>query len=134
MHDNVQNYLNKFYENLNVCQYSYLGGHYNASASRYYYALRLMVNAYFKKKGIEGERVPDSSGIMREKWRHGDLIDKVHEYLRDEIPDIADLLLDAKEIREKGDYDGVPVRKNQLNSVRKRCKKVIKVMFREIKD
>ncbi|MCX6647180.1 MAG: hypothetical protein NTY09_12610 [bacterium] len=121
-------------ENLCICQVAKLKGYNNAAASRYYYALRLAIIAYFKQKEIRGETTSDrSTGLLTEKYRHDFLIDKADEYLKEDIPQIKNILFEAKKQREIGDYEDFPVDPTRFKIFQKKSKGIFRLILNGIR-
>ncbi len=135
MHVNIENFWKKSIENRKVCLLAMRYCHFNAAANRYYYALYLAIRAFFMKKNIKGKKRKDKEhGLYYEEWKHGDLIRRAGIHLDSTIVDIKNILDDAKEQREIGDYEQRPVSENRLKSVRRRAKKVFKVILNAIRS
>ncbi len=133
MFPDSKNLWRKSIENRRVCRLAISNGHYNAAASRYYYALRLAVHALFKQKQIHGQRAMDRSGQMVEKWRHNALIAKVDQLFGSKISGIKEILDMALELREKGDYEPFPVAQPRLEVLKRLSRGVFRRILNEIK-
>lgn len=130
--DKVKVYWDKSVENRQVSDTAYQNQQFNASASRYYYALYHGFWALFEKNGIS---------VPREIWRRGGWIQNPYnswpkpELKRkaDEIwslanVDLEDIISRSERLRIKGDYDPIPVEYRELKSLKLRAD----IVFEEI--
>lgn len=133
MHINVKRFWKKSIENRVVCEQAIKDGHINVAASRYYYALRLAFRAFFIKKSVIGIMKSDAvTGIRSEVWRHEYLINKAELHFEQYKADIKNILLDAKDQREIGDYDGMPVDPKRLKFIQSHADEVFEVIYEKI--
>jgi len=133
MEPSVRNLWNKSLENLEVCRLARGEGHFNAAASRYYYAMRMAVHALFKKKGIEGEWKTASGGYRVEEWKHRRMIDVAGERFSQVLPGIARFLGTTRELRERADYEPLPIGEHQLQPFIRMSKRIFRGIFDEIR-
>jgi uncharacterized protein (UPF0332 family) len=131
MQPDAAKFWDKSVENRRVSDNAFDEGCFNASASRYYYAMRQAVHALFKRSGIEGEWIV-KGGQRIEHWRHETLIETVAERFGSLLPRITNILETAKELREKGDYEPFPVAGHRIKSLRNRSKEVFGRILNEI--
>jgi len=132
MQPDVSKFWDRSVENLHVTLLASKGRHFNAAASRYYYAMRLAIHALFKNSSIEGARI-SRGGNQIEHWTHPALINRAEEVLKTKLPNIRNILEMAKELREKGDYEPFPVTGPRIRSLRTRSLRLFRTILDEIK-
>ena len=120
------NFLKKSTENRSVSMHARENEQLNASASRYYYALRQALVALFEKRGLPVPKdFPVFDRITRktemkqnpfpDQWHRISLHNEAPRRLRKYPGDLKRILEDAWELRLKGDYKELDVAPTELN-------------------
>jgi uncharacterized protein (UPF0332 family) len=125
METKAQAYWDKSKENLRVWRWACRAGHFNAAASRYYYALRLAAQAFFETRGID------------QPYAHAEFNAKLEEELAARgygLYKIGPFLKDAMDLRHTADYNDVPVEDWELDEMKRNCAQIWKAMGRELKS
>jgi len=125
----VKIYWEKSVENYRVSDTALVNHQFNASASRYYYALYLGFWAYFESKGITvpnkyyptvpPRKIPDPS------WDKRELKEKAVCELGTQITNLETLMDIALKLRVKGDYKPFPVEERELKNLRLKADKIL---------
>ena len=114
MNGKVEAYWEKSKENLAVYGFARSRGHWNAAASRYYYALLLAALALLEKHkedySTRGNRHFLHLAIEKCLRTSGHVLDNVTRFLKESL-----------DLRAKADYEDLPVEEHELKRVRNNC-------------
>jgi uncharacterized protein (UPF0332 family) len=134
--DKVKIYWEKSVENRQVSDHAFTNQQFNASASRYYYALYHGFWSLFEKNGIGvpkdvivGERLIPN---RYKSWPKEALRDKAVEIWTRADINLERFLNYSKRLREKGDYDDVSVEERELKSLRTDADKIFEELNKQI--
>ncbi|HEX9746469.1 MAG TPA: HEPN domain-containing protein [bacterium] len=120
-------------ENLKVCNDSIKGGHYNAAASRYYYALRLAVQALFEVRNIPVPWITKYNGKKVQEWTHPQLFRMAAVEIAIEGKNTRQLLERAGRYRIKADYEQIPVLESEITDLVRQSIEIFQVISDELK-
>jgi len=123
-------YWNKSVENRKVADWANSERHYNAAASRYYYALRLAAQAAFELRDLSPLKSSDP-----DYWDHDELLDRIARvYNPADYPDLDTerWFKKAREFRVKGDYKQLPVESENMQLLLGGGKKIFTTIRAEI--
>ena len=124
MRSKVQAYWDKSVENLCICAQSTVREKFNVAASRYYYALRFAVVAYFTCFNEQ----PSDGGEWENRSEFHERAGIVIKY--DE--DVERILYKAWQLRCQGDYEHEPVERSQILKLREQAEKIFCGIKKEI--
>ena len=131
--EKVEVYWKKSCENHEAAETSYAKKHFNAAASRYYYALYQGFFALFEKRGVSPPthiRIGTDIVPNRDKgtWPKEELKVRASFELSDFKPKVRDILRKALTFRTKGDYKDTPVEERQLSSIHSDINRLFEVL------
>jgi uncharacterized protein (UPF0332 family) len=125
MDQKAQGYWEKSKENLLVWQRACRDGHFNAAASRYYYALRLAAQAFFETRKIDSPYI---------KAEFNALLEEELAALGYEDCDTCRFMTLADKLRNRGDYEHLPVGEPRLQMVKANCSKIWRAVGKELRN
>jgi len=120
----VKIYWEKSVENRQVSDTAFVNNQFNASASRYYYALYHGLWAFLENKGITIPADLSRGGNLiknrhPDTWPKPELLIEAAKQLSTEVPNLEPLMRSAERARVKGDYEPFPVEERDLKNLRK---------------
>ena len=135
----INAFWSKCLENRAVSEYAYNNGHLNAAASRYYYALFLGFCSLFEKKGIPVPEYIYRDGKSRKNpylgtWPKRELHKQAKSMIQGYKYNIEYLLQDAFILRVRADYESMPVKDKEIESIREKTEEIFKMIEDEIKQ
>ncbi len=136
MDQRTKAYWNKSVENRSVSEHAFENGQFNAAASRYYYALRLAINALFEERGVP---IPKKLW-RREKWVENnkkywpwqELHVQASKELQSYSNNIMKLLKRAWKLRVRGDYKDIHVEEKSIDLLKRDLDRLFEVIESEI--
>lgn len=121
----TEGYWEKSIENFAVFEWACNENHWNAAASRYYYAFLLAAKEYLLVAGI---KTPENLHNIL----HFNLHEDVGSSLDNGGLDVEKFFYEAFELRCVGDYEDTPVEKHQLDIIQNDGKRVIEMLRKKI--
>ncbi|MCD6217242.1 hypothetical protein J7L05_05210 [bacterium] len=130
-------YWKKSAENLAVSRVSFQNNHYNAAASRYYYALYQAFFALFEFRGISVNKERQTREGMKPNpnpnvWTKNELHNQAKIEIKDYKFNVHRILKKAAEKRVKGDYKDMDVEFRELEDIQRRADGVFLIIDKEI--